>query len=251
MVDETGDARGPGDLRLRGVVNFRDLGGQPIAGGHARRGRVFRSDSLAYVEPEDVEALVDRLGIRSVIDLRSDMERATSPLAALESAGVQVVSVPLVDPARPASIPLDIATVTLEGLYEFILETSGDRFVEAVRGVAEGQPVVVQCMAGKDRTGLVSAMVLGALGATDEVIIADYVLTAHAVDELISRARARVPGGVDALMLERFMTAEAETMLGVLGWIRDHHGSIGGYLAYYGLEASQLDALRASLVEPA
>ncbi len=250
-MNETGDARDAVDLGLRGVVNFRDLGGHAVTDGRVRTGRVFRSDSLAYVEPDDLEALVTRLGIRSVVDLRSDMERATSPLAALEGAGVRLVSIPLVDPTRPASIPLDIATVTLIGLYEFILETSGDRFVEAVRTVADGQPVVVQCMAGKDRTGLVSAMVLGALGATDEVIVADYVRTAHTVDELISRARARMPGGVDAMMLERFMTADAETMLGVLAWIRDSHGSIRGYLSDHGLDRSQLDTLRESLVEPA
>ena len=154
-MNETGDARDAVDLGLRGVVNFRDLGGHAVTDGRVRTGRVFRSDSLAYVEPDDLEALVTRLGIRSVVDLRSDMERATSPLAALEGAGVRLVSIPLVDPTRPASIPLDIATVTLIGLYEFILETSGDRFVEAVRTVADGQPVVVQCMAGKDRTGLV------------------------------------------------------------------------------------------------
>ena len=127
-MNETGDARDAVDLGLRGVVNFRDFGGHAVADGRVRTGRVFRSDSLAYVEPDDLEALVTRLGIRSVLDLRSDMERATAPLAALEGAGVRLVSIPLVDPTRPASIPLDIATVTLIGLYEFILETSGDRF---------------------------------------------------------------------------------------------------------------------------
>ena len=157
-----------------------------------RTGHVYRSDSLAHVEPSDVVHLVEERGITLVVDLRREHEVETAPLAALEAAGVRVVHHSLIDPAVPPLQTNDIVDGTLADRYVSILDTSGAQFVSVLRLIADdaNHPMVFQCAAGKDRTGLVAAMVLGLLGVDDETITTDYAATA-AVDRPPARAAAR------------------------------------------------------------
>ena len=104
-----------------------------------------------------------------------------------------------------------------------------------------------QCAAGKDRTGLVAAMVLGLLGVDDDTITADYAATAAVVDRLLARLSARTPGREPPG--PRIMSAEAATMQHALDWMRAAHGSIEGYTRAYGLTEAEIDALRDDLIE--
>jgi protein-tyrosine phosphatase len=115
---------------------------------------------------------------------------------------------------------------------------------------ADGHPVVFFCAGGKDRTGLVAALVLGALGVADEEIAADYALTAGNLPVLLERNRARAAArGVDPEVTEHeLLLAEEATMLAVLGRLRAEHGSVEGYLERHGLEPPAVDALRAGLL---
>src|SRR5262245_53971083 len=143
-------------------VNFRDLGGHATAdGGVVRTGRLYRSDSLASCSADDVEHLVFVLGIRTIIDLRRDHEVERSPVEALGAAGVRVEHRSLIDPAVPAIAGPDLVDTTLPERYVSILESSGSQFVSVVGLIADddNHPLVFQCAAGKDRTGLVAALV--------------------------------------------------------------------------------------------
>jgi protein tyrosine/serine phosphatase len=230
-----------------GYVNFRDLGGHVMPHGVVRRGRVFRSDSLAYVDEADVARLVGEHGITMVVDLRREHEVETTPLDALAAAGVRVVHVPLIDPAVPPLQTRDIVDGTLADRYRSILASSGDQFVSVVRMIADADnhPMVFQCAAGKDRTGLVAAIVLGLLDVADAEITADYAATAAVIDILIARFTARAPG------MEppgpRIMSAEADTMQAALDWMRDTHGSVPGYVRDHGLTDAELASLRRAL----
>jgi protein-tyrosine phosphatase len=236
-------------VRLTGYVNFRDLGGHETPRGLVRRGRVFRSDSLAHVEEADVARLVGEHGIRMVVDLRREHEVEATPLDALADAGVHVLHVALIDPAVPPLQTRDIVDGTLADRYQSILSTSGDQFVSVVRMVADtgNHPMVFQCAAGKDRTGLVAAIVLGLLDVADPDITADYAATAAVIDLLLARFAARMPGG--EAPGPRIMSAEAATMQAALDWMRAEHSSIEGYVRAHGLTDEELVALREGLID--
>lgn len=231
-----------------GYVNFRDLGGHPTPEGYVRRGRVYRSDSLAHVEPADVAHLVEERGVRTVVDLRREHEVEVAPLAVLEAAGVRVVHVSLIDPAVPPLATSDLVDGTLADRYIAILATSGHQFASVLRMIAEpaNLPLVFQCAAGKDRTGLVAAMVLGLLGVDDATITADYAATATVLDLLLARLHARAPEREPPG--PRIMSAEAETMQAALDWLRRAHGSVEGYVRAHGLAEPEVESLRAELV---
>ncbi len=236
-------------MKLTGYVNFRDLGGHVTPRGVVRRGRVFRSDSLAHVDESDVARLVGEHRIATVVDLRREHEVEATPLEAMMQAGVTVVHVSLIDPAVPPLQTRDIVDGTLADRYVSILDTSGDQFVSVVRMIADAanHPMVFQCAAGKDRTGLVAAIVLGLLDVPDPVITSDYAATAAVVDLLVARFRARVPGNEP--LGPRIMSAEASTMQAALDWMRAEHGSIEGYVRAHGFTDNELSRLREELID--
>jgi protein tyrosine/serine phosphatase len=210
---------------------------------------VFRSDSLAHVDDADVQHLVGGHGVKMVVDLRREHEVEATPLDVLAEAGVDVVHVALIDPAVPPLQTRDIVDGTLADRYVSILGTSGDQFVSVVRMIGDraNHPMVFQCAAGKDRTGLVAAIVLGLLDVPDPVITADYAATAAVIDLLLARFAARAPGG--EAPGPRIMSAEAATMQAALDWMRAEHGSIEGYVRAHGFTDGELTALREGLVE--
>ena len=235
---------------IASYVNFRDLGGHATTGGRlVRTGRVYRSDSLAHCSAEDIEHLVGARGIRTVVDLRRDHEVERSPVAALREAGVRVEHRSLIDPAVPALTTPDLVDSTLTERYVSILESSGAQFVAVVALIADAanHPIVFQCAAGKDRTGLVAALVLEVLGVDDEAIVADYAKTAGAMEIIAARLAAQMPDRVP--LGPRIMSAEAATMEATLDWLRTTHGGAEAYLRTNGLRDDEVAALRAALLE--
>jgi protein-tyrosine phosphatase len=216
-----------------------------------RHGRVFRSDSLASLSEADIRYVVATLGLRTAVDLRAGHEVDDHPHEPLAEAGVAVHHRPIVDETRRRRVdaPTDLA---LDGAYVMMLDRFGDRFATVVELVADagGHPVVFFCAGGKDRTGLVAALVLGALGVADETIAADYALTAGVLPVLLERNRVRAEArGVSAEVVEHeLLTAEATTMLAVLDRVRSEHGSVDGYLQAHGLPPDAVAALRAGLL---
>jgi protein-tyrosine phosphatase len=133
-----------------------------------------------------------------------------------------------------------------------MLERFGERFAAVLEVVADpsNQPVVFHCAAGKDRTGLVAALLLSVLEVDDEIIAADYAITAEHMDELLDRHRARARMSDDVAEVEQsWFTAEASVMRAVLRELREQHGSAAEYLVGNGLDPAGLQALRDSLLE--
>ncbi len=234
-------------ISLTGAVNFRDLGGHPTPAGPVRTRRVFRSDSLAYLEATEARWLVEELGLEVVLDLRSDQEVAEFPLSALQEAGAAVRRVPLLDGLHAESETFEWRELSLVGLYRLMLDSCAAGFVEATRLVADSSqhPLVFQCAAGKDRTGVLAALVLATVGVDDEVIALDYARTAAVIDVIRRRIASSNTGRE---VPEQFLAVEAATMRELLHGMRDQYGSVPGYLYAHGLEPEVADALRASLV---
>ena len=228
-------------LPLAGTYNLRDVGGYATSGGGTTRWRtLLRADALHRVDEQGW----DEIGVRTVIDLREDGEHAKAPHA-IGGRPVVVRRMPVLD--RLGTLPADW---TLAELYRILLDTRGQQVAAAVAALAEpgALPAVVHCTAGKDRTGIVIALTLSAVGVDDATIAADYALTAQYlvggyIDE--ARARAQAMGGAEVA----HFSCEPELILGVLDHVRQTSGDAGGYLVEHGMTTEQLTTLREALVE--
>jgi protein-tyrosine phosphatase len=250
-------------LELEGPVNFRDLGGYAAAGGRTVRwGRVYRSDSLETLTPTDV-ARLEELGVRFVCDLRRDEERATAPSAIAGHPSVQIAHLPIGGIAAETKtmaarmmrgeIP-EVAVETMADVYLTILDLHADSFGSVVERAAdpESLPMVVHCTAGKDRTGVASALILGALGVDKATIAADYELTTefHSLAR-IAEVRPQLEAvGIEFAKVEAYWSAPRAVMLAALTGIGERWGGIEGYLlGPAGLSRESLDKLCSNLLD--
>src|SRR5438093_751648 len=173
------------DLIWDGCLNVRDLGGHPTEDGtETRFGSVVRADSINQLSPQGWKALAE-YGIRTVIDLRGDHEREDDPARELE---VDVHHVPFMDASEAEweeiagelerLDELPVADATREA-YLIFLERFKPNVGATVRAVAKAPAggIVVHCVGGKDRTGLLTALLLQVAGVPTDDIAADYALT--------------------------------------------------------------------------
>jgi protein tyrosine/serine phosphatase len=266
-------------LRLDGTTNTRDLGGLPTTdGGRTVPGRILRSDNLQTLSEDDVRRLVQELGVREVIDLRTTAEillEGRSPLrdvaevthrhfSLLPERG-QYTDVFAVeeDDALPdlpegwaeSLLPRQVAAHD-EGespavrSYLGYLGQRPDNVVAALRALtaSEGGASVVHCAAGKDRTGVVCALALAVAGVAHDDIVADYAQTAEVIDALVTKLAASPTYAEDMVTRDvASHTPRAETMDRVLRLLDERHGGPLGWLSAHGFGAEEQAALRARL----
>jgi protein tyrosine/serine phosphatase len=225
----------------------RDLGGLPTAsGGRIREGALIRADSLSRLTEEGV-AVVKAAGVRRIIDLRNVEEAADHPFAT-ELDLYRLA--PLIDPAREPDRNKS-AERSLAEIYCSSLERNARSIVEGVIAIAEAPPgtVVVHCAVGKDRTGMIVALVLSVAGVADEVVAQDYAASTDPLRADHEEILASITD--DALRrktLER-MSSRPETMAILLSFVRERWGGAAQYLRAHGVTEAQLEALRARLAE--
>ena len=238
-------------IDLEGCLNFRDLGGYPTFDGRRVRWRlVFRSDALHHLSAADVTRVRDELRIAAVVDLRSSAELRTEGRGRLAGEAIAFHHLPLFDgnAARPEGWA---AVDTLADRYTLLAEFAKAPIARVVDllAAAEG-PVVYHCAAGKDRTGVISAVLLGLLGVPDEVVIADYAATQECLDAIVERLMAtKGYQTMLAALPPDTMHAESETMATFLTSIRARYGSMRGYARAAGVEEAAIDRLAVRLLE--
>ena len=247
-------------LPLAGPVNFRDLGGYAALGGRSLRWRqLYRSDGLATLTETDHRVLVDELGLRTILDLRAAEEVAASVPQGLLDAGLRHVNVPIFDETRQLWREDDGPGFTIAQFYYRMLDLSSDRFVEALRLIAEAPgPIVFHCAAGKDRTGILAAVVLSLLGVSTEDIVADYTLTAAIVPLLRSRFEAlardpkRAPGAIEMprskAVFDEVLSARPSTMHLLLEEFERRSGGVEAWAFEHGFTAAEREQLEARLL---
>ncbi len=237
--------------RPEGAVNFRDLGGLPTEdGGRLRAGLLFRSDTLQELTEADVDVLVRELALRLIVDLRAPQEAAYEGRGLLEVEPVRHVNLAL-NSRDERAVP-DLTADTLVEHYLGYLAVSGATAAEAFRLLAdEGLPAVVHCAAGKDRTGVMAALVLRAVGVPAEVVAQDYARSAEALPAILARLR-RLPAYADRIDLlpPEVHESRAETMADFLRAVDEQYGSVAGFLQQAGLEDDVVPRLRERLVDP-
>jgi len=238
-------------IDLPGCSNFRDLGGYPAHGGtRLRWRRLFRSDALGGLTVEAADRVVDELEVGVIIDLRSTGEVGFAGRGVLRDRRPAYHHLPLFD--GPLSVdPTLPAPVTLADRYFLIIEQAKIPIARVITALAESStPAVYHCTAGKDRTGLISAIVLGLLGVPDEFIVSDYAATQETLDEIVGRLTESA-GYREAL--ERLpadtLHAKPETMRLLLDRLRGRYGSFRGYADEIGLSDAVIDRLKAGLLE--
>ena len=231
-------------LHVPGVANLRDVGGMPVSGGRVRSGRLLRSGQLARLTPEGATTL--RGWVSRVVDLRDDAEVAADPSALT---GVPTTRIPLF---LGSAASFFVEDADLAGMYRHLVDGAAVRFVEAMRVIAAGEPTLVHCTVGKDRTGVTVALALSAVGADRDAVVADYALTASQLPPARTRAviayfQEHMPDARHAIQLAT--ESPAPVMAALLSDIDERFGSAAAYLRECGLTAGELDALHATLVE--
>jgi protein-tyrosine phosphatase len=189
-----------------------------------------------------------RARVRHIVDLRDGEEVAAEPS---EIDGPDTTHLPLFLGSVRSFFESD---TSLDDLYLHLLEESSERLVDAIRIIAAGEPTLVHCTVGKDRTGVTVALALSAVGAEREAVIADYALTesqlpAQRSQRIVEYLRTQHPDAVHAVALAT--QSPAPVMRRLLEQVDERWGSAGGYLLAHGLRQDELDALTATLVEPA
>lgn len=246
------------DIRLEGAANVRDLGGLETAEGrHVRSGRVLRADSLHRLTAADV-AVLGSIGLRTVIDLRSDAEverLAATPLPP----GASILHTPWRPPAKVPQIlggVAEMSYIPLAELYESFVEANLDLLAQDFRVMAapEHHAVLFHCYAGKDRTGITAAVLLDVLGVPAADIVADYAAT----DDNQDRFRELAAGDAEVLGFNEIdrtkvnpdlAHAPAAQMVDFLDILAARWGSGAGLLAAAGMEDDEIEALRDNLLE--
>jgi protein-tyrosine phosphatase len=239
-------------IQLTGCDNFRDLGGYPARGGmRLRWRRLFRSDALHRLTPEAVDLVVDELGVGAIVDLRSTGEVGVDGRGQLRDRSPVYHHLPLFDGPLVVD-PAATQPLTLADRYFLIVEQAKLPIARVVTALAEcSAPAVYHCTAGKDRTGLISAIVLGLLGVPDEFIVADYAATQENIDAIVGRL-TQSAGYRDALdrLPADTLHAKPATMFSLLDRLCDRYGSIRGYASGIGLSDAVIGRLEADLLEP-
>lgn len=237
-------------LAWEGCYNVRDLGGYLTRDGKTTRwGAVVRTDNLARLTEAGRASLLD-YGVRSIIDLRRPDELAEypNPFAEAGDHGVTYTNVSLIDPA--ASAPENFTTLSND--YKRILDNFAPAMAEIMQAIAaapEGA-VLIHCMAGKDRTGMVAAILLDLAGVSRETIAEDYALTAEYLRPLDQEWLENGPGEREerAEQQAKFLP-RAEVMLEVLSHLDERYGGVEEYLVQAGVSRQDIERLRARLID--
>ncbi|HKA13979.1 MAG TPA: tyrosine-protein phosphatase [Myxococcota bacterium] len=238
-------------VTVEGCLNFRDLGGYPTRDGGALRWRqLFRADGLHALSARGVATLRDEIGLGDIIDLRSSAELSLDGRGLLEREPVRFHHLPLFDASRGQRNPAaDIAS--LADLYFGMIDFAREPIAKVITVLARTKdPAVFHCAAGKDRTGVISALLLSLLGVRDELIVADYAATREALDAIVDRLMASqgYQGMFDELPPDT-LHANPETMEAFLTRVRAEFGGMTDYARDIGVDPADVERLRTRMIE--
>jgi protein-tyrosine phosphatase len=262
-------------IALEGAVNVRDVGGMPTADGRSTvEKRLLRADNLQGLSGSDVSRLIEEFGLTRVIDLRSVTEvsaEGPGPLAAVAS--VEHVNHSMIPDERTVNAERPVRDVTGEVVTEVLLareerfaapdpdDVVSDHYlgylddrpesvIAALQAIADTPgAALVHCAAGKDRTGVVIALTLLAVGVDRAAVVADYAATAERITAVMARLRASrtYAEGVNR-MSDQQHTPRATGMERFLDKLDRRHGGVVPWLTERGFDAEDRRQLRRKLL---
>lgn len=248
-------------LPLQGAVNFRDLGGyKTLSGQHVKWGKAFRSDGLSKLNAGDLNYLTRKVGLRLDCDLRGASETQPQPDRLPEDGSVHRVNFPIdvdmkaVQAAlqKPASAQDDDAAAA-KGYMDLADEKAASVIGPLLKQYANPAnfPIVTHCAAGKDRTGVATAILLSLLGVPRETVVAEYTLTNLVVARMVeAENKDLLAQGQKPLTLSPMWLAKKEWIEATLKHLDDKYGSIDNYLiTACKLDRATIKKIRTNLLE--
>jgi len=248
-------------IPLENLVNFRDLGGyETVDGRRVRWDRVYRAAGLDRLTEED-HAILNQMGINLVCDLRTESEVEADPDNL--PAGMRYLHLPTITSDNRWLLllkliidPKHIRQMLPDTYTRVLVDQNAQLFGEIFRRLAQPEelPTLIHCTAGKDRTGIASALLLSMLGVPGETIIADYTISNHWFSFFEEATRKLMQQfqilGISEDQIGYVLLAQESTMRYTLDYIKEHYGSVEDYLRdAAGVDQSVLDAVRANLLE--
>ncbi len=236
-------------LPLEGTYNVRDIGGYPTHDGRTTRwGMLFRADNLHRLTPDGQTALLER-GVRTVLDLRRSDELQAAPDVFATVSHVQYRHLSLLTDSPPVARGNPAPLVET---YRRILDERQDQVSTVLSALAApgGLPAIVHCTAGKDRTGVIVALMLALAGVPAATIVADYALTAmYLGGEFMQETRQRIlKRGYTWEQYQPLVTCPPENMQTTLRYLDETYGGVEPYLRRIGLHEEQISRLQQALV---
>jgi protein-tyrosine phosphatase len=235
-------------LAIDGLINLRDLGGMPTASGVTTRpGRFLRSESPHTLSDSGLRELLD-LGIGAVVDLRTTSEREQRP-SPLAEAGVHTLHAPIF--TDDEDYPDHLSTAA--EVYCWWLRERRNGVAAAMSAIADAPsaPILVHCHAGKDRTGVVVALVLRLAGVSIDDIADDYAISGVQLAEMLARDRVTaIERGMDQVRVERLFTVRREAMVQTMDCVDSEHGGAASLMRAIGLDHARIDRLTTLLLSP-
>ena len=240
------------EINFDAIINFRDLGGYYTKGKRTIAWRrLFRSGYLHPMTERDSTRLKKEIKLTSVIDLRNNKElQQIKEVSLLNDAGIKYFNVPFISYSKE-EVHHDFSNMGEAYLFRIRHKEYGRRIIDAMEIIAEPEnhPLLFHCGAGKDRSGVVAAFVLGVLGVADGDIISDYILSAPYMKNLVSRLTSEPGTPEDIKNLPAYSwKATSASMAWFLSFLKREFGSARGYLEIHGAETSLFDRLEKALL---
>jgi len=234
-------------IPLEGAFNVRELGGYPVSGGATSFHKFLRADDLGRLTERDIQTLLD-YGVIAVIDLRSgaELRNLPNPFATLET--VEYVNLPLMSDAAAAPdltrVMADVPEDYLKQAYIEMLVNSQMVIAEIFRFIARHPDgcVLFHCAAGKDRTGVIAALLLGLAGVARADILANYSLTHTYLRE------NRAMMDVSEQFPRALMYSLIEYMEPALDLIEKQYDGFAHYLSAIGVSEDEMQVIKRKLV---
>ena len=233
------------------LPNLRDLGGLPTGDGRrVAQGRLLRSDGLQRLTAEQRARVVEGLGVRTLIDLRSELERGRTGEVEFEIGGDGAVHrVPILDGSYMQAAAEGLS---LTHMFDAITFDETAALAEAAGLVAAGPaPVLVFCTAGKDRTGILVALLLDALGVDRSAIVDDFTASEAGVELVMQAFLANFDDDELPDIPAEVKAAPPELLRGLLDRVDERAGGARALLVAAGLDPAAFDGLETMLLEPA
>lgn len=235
-------------ISLDGLINARHLGGYPISGGGKTLEEAFiRCENPEKLSKRDRDFLY-QFGIRTVIDLRSPEEtsRSANPLADDDRFVYKNIPVFSTDASPDA---LTKTGIPMGDLYVYMLKACASSFKKIFAQIIKSSGgVLYHCTAGKDRTGVLSALLLMLAGVDEETVTAEYCYTEILLQPLVEQLKRDMPQGADPEYIDEMLSARPEFIKTAIDYINNNYTSAKGYLSSLGFDKAQINALRFRLI---
>ncbi len=248
-------------MQIEGTLNFRDIGGYATSSGATvRTGLVYRSDSLAEIDDGGWEKIRD-LGIREIFDLRHDFELSQAPYDVPDGiASTRVAIGPREAEARDVIELLrsggedDFGIDYMIEMYRKLFEEHAGAFGALLTHLADARrlPAVYHCTAGKDRTGIATALILSVLGVARETILDDYELSnEYRFARRMAVIRPRLEeAGIDFERVKPYLMAPRPALEAALMSVDLEYGGVEGFLTKRaGVAPDSIGEIRTNLLE--